>query len=445
MARGTRADWPLGMALRLTVLAAIAGMLGLVVARTQYFATALVLDSVLALGFTELLRYATRSDRELARVIDALGQGDLADRPRGSGRLSGDSALARAFDTALDRLRARQGETEAQRARLGAVIELAPVPLVAIEADGRVELLNRAARRLFGAVPMVRRSDLLAAAPELERLLGPRGGRGVIRLALPDGTRRFLASVAHSIAGGRGSAIASLQNIQDALEVTEIRAWEELVRVLAHEIMNSLTPVASLAETASHMVAELEPAGPEAHRDLAEAIDAIHRRSFGLIRFVEGYRKFAEPPTPLRRPTPVAELLERAVRFGSGLARERSVRLETRVEPPGLVLDADPDLVDQALINLVRNAIDAAEGSTPALVALGGGLDAAGRVVLTVGDTGKGLAPELADRIFVPFFTTKPHGSGIGLSIVRQIMLAHDGTVEAAASTGGGAEFRLRF
>ena len=219
-----------------------------------------------------------------------------------------------------------------------------------------------------------------------------------------------------------------------------------ILRVLAHEIMNSLTPVASLAQTAALLVADLGAQGGAAPElaELDEAVDAIHRRSAGLMRFVDGYRRFAEPPAPLQRPVPLAELFERAKRLEGTALAAAGVAIVTRVEPANLVVQADPDLLDQALVNLIKNAIEAVEPCAEKRITLTAGLDPQGRVVLAIADTGPGLAPDLAEQIFVPFFTTKPKGSGIGLPMVRQIMAAHGGTIEAVAGTAG-ATFRLRF
>ena len=215
--------------------------------------------------------------------------------------------------------------------------------------------------------------------------------------------------------------------------------------MLAHEIMNSLTPVSSLAQTASLLVEDLRAEHEGAALDeLNEAVGAIARRSSGLMRFVEGYRRFAEPPTPIKRQIPVEQLFDRAQRLAASLLADAETRIETEILPQSLAVDADPDLMDQVLLNLIKNAADATRDSNEALIRLSAALDARGRVVLNVTDNGPGLTPELIEHIFVPFFTTKPKGSGIGLPVVRQIMLAHGGSVEAVPGTPG-ASFRLVF
>jgi two-component system nitrogen regulation sensor histidine kinase NtrY len=438
-------NWPFGLAWRLALLVGAALAFGELVFGTELYATGLVAGLVTLFLFIELLRFTTASDRELARVIDAIGQGDFADRPLRIGRHSAATPLAQAFDSALDRLRLRSGVAEAARARLTTVVEHAPVPLLAIEETGSIELLNRAARRMFEGVEITNLAHLLAMAPELADMLAAPTGRHVLKLSLPRGPQRCLVSVARSVSTGRNAAILSLQSIQDELDASEIRAWEDLVRVLAHEIMNSLTPVASLASTAALIVEDLRAGrGGNELDELDEAVDAIHRRSSGLMRFVEGYRSFAEPPTPLKRSIPIDQLFERARRLSASLIEEAGATLETEITPPGLAVEADPDLLDQALLNLIKNAADAVRGGAEAKIRLTAGLDARSRVVLSVADTGPGLSAELIERIFVPFFTTKPKGSGIGLPIVRQIMLAHGGSIEAIQGMPG-ATFRLIF
>jgi two-component system nitrogen regulation sensor histidine kinase NtrY len=416
--------------------------------RTEYYAVAALVSGILLLLLLDLLRYADQSDRDLAQVIDALGRGDLADRPLVLGRPGTDRPLALAFDRALDRLRRRSIAAEAERARLMAVIEHAPVPLLALEADGLVQLLNRAARRLFAGVAVSSRAELIRLAPELEPEAAAAAplARRLVRLALPRGPQRCLVSVASSVTSARSTAILSLQNIEGELEASELRAWEELVRVLAHEMMNSLTPVVSLAQTAGLLVEDLRPSAGAvpALAELDEAVDAIHRRSAGLMRFVESYRRFAEPPVPLKRQVPLAELFDRARRLEGAALAAAGVTLDTRIEPATLAVPADPDLLDQVLVNLIKNAIEALDHRAEKRVSLAAELDARGRVVVTIADTGPGLDPALAEQIFVPFFTTKPKGSGIGLPMVRQIMRAHGGTIEAIAEPGG-ARFRLRF
>jgi len=434
----------IGLALRVGLIVGLAALLGLLLLQTQFYASAAIVAVLLAAGIVEFGRHADARGRDLTRVVEAIAAGELMPvLPRRLGPLG--VALGRA----VERLGARNAARETAIQRLTAEVDHAPVPLLALGEDGRITLLNRAARRFFDGIDLVRFEQAAALSPDFAAALAAPPGRRMVQLTLPGGVARVLVATAQTVAAGGGArAIASLLSIEGELAQSELRAWSDLVRVLAHEMMNSLTPVASLAGTAESLVAELKQGlsgSPSPTLDeLTEAMAAIARRSAGLMRFVDGYRRFAEPPQPVRRPVGLAQTFGRVRALMQAAPAGAGVDLVLAVEPPNLALEADPDLLDQALINLVQNAFEAVAGRARPRVVLAAGLDARGRVTVTVGDNGPGLPADAAERIFVPFFTTKPQGSGIGLSIVRQIMVAHGGRVEPVPC-GTGATFRLTF
>ena len=433
----------LGLALRVGGIVGLAALLGLMLTQTQFYASAVIVAVLLAVLLVEFGRHADALGQDVTRVIEAIAAGELMPvLPRRLGPLG--IALGRA----VERLGARNAAREAAIQRLSAEVEHAPVPLLALAEDGRITLLNRAARRFFDGVELVRIEQAEALSHDFAAALAAPPGRRMVHVTLPGGVARVLVATSQTIAGGRAQAIASLLSIEGELAQSELRAWSDLVRVLAHEMMNSLTPVASLAGTAENLVAELKtewPGSPAPALDeLTEAMTAIARRSAGLMRFVDGYRRFAEPPQPVRRSVGLIEAFGRVRALMQAAPAGAGVDLVIAVEPPGLAVEADPDLLDQALINLVKNAFEAVAGGSAPRVVLAAVLDARGRVAITIEDNGPGLAPAVAEQIFVPFYTTKPLGSGIGLSIVRQIMVAHGGMVEPVPC-GVGATFRLTF
>jgi len=435
--------YSIGLALRVGLIVGLAALLGLLLIQTQFYASAVIVAVLLGVGMVEFGRHADALGQDRPRVVEAIAAGELMPiLPRRLGPLG--VALGRA----VERLGARNAARETAIQRLTAEVEHAPVPLLALAEDGKITLLNRAARRFFDGVELVRFDQAEALSHDFAAALAAPPGRRMVHVTLPGGVARVLVATAQTVSGGRAQAIASLLSIEGELAQSELRAWSDLVRVLAHEMMNSLTPVASLAGTAESLVAELkqEMSGPPspALDELTEAMAAIARRSAGLMRFVDGYRRFAEPPQPVRRPVGLAEAFGRVRALMQASPAGAGVDLMLAVEPSNLVLEADPDLLDQALINLVKNAFEAVAGREGPRVVLVAALDARGRVAVTVEDNGPGLQADAAERIFVPFFTTKPQGSGIGLSIVRQIMVAHGGTVEPVPC-GTGATFRLTF
>jgi two-component system, NtrC family, nitrogen regulation sensor histidine kinase NtrY len=433
----------IGLGLRAGFIASAAALLGLLLLQTEFYASAVIVAVLLVAAVVEFAHYADALTRDLTRVIEAIAAGELMPvLPRRLGPLG--VALARA----IEKLGVRSTVREMSIQRLTAEVEHAPVPLLGLAEDGKITLLNRAARRFFDGVELVRLDQAEALSHDFAAALAAPPGRRMVHVTLPGGVTRVLVATSQTIAGGKAQAIASLLSIEGELAQSELRAWSDLVRVLAHEMMNSLTPVASLAGTAENLVAELKQdlAGPPAPAldELAEAMAAIARRSAGLMRFVDGYRRFAEPPQPVRRSVGLAEAFGRVRALMAAAPAGAGVDFTVAVEPPGLAVEADPDLLDQALINLVKNAFEAVAMRAGPRVTLSAALDARGRVAITVADNGPGLAPDAAERIFVPFFTTKQAGSGIGLSIVRQIMVVHGGSVEPVPC-GTGATFRLTF
>ena len=215
--------------------------------------------------------------------------------------------------------------------------------------------------------------------------------------------------------------IVSLRDIHEVIEETEIEAWQKLVSVLTHEIMNSLTPIIGLSESAE---------GMDERADSALAV--IHRRSKGLLEFVNNYRKLTRIPQPQMESVPVQE-------YFNDLEQFYGDRLRCNVSPSALKAYADPRQLMQVLVNLVKNASEASNG----IIELNASRMADGNIEISVRDYGHGILPEVMDSIFVPFFTTKPQGSGIGLSLCKQIVKQHRGRLQVKSSPGRGSTFTI--
>jgi two-component system nitrogen regulation sensor histidine kinase NtrY len=229
----------------------------------------------------------------------------------------------------------------------------------------------------------------------------------------------------------------SLQRLAGDLDAVELKAWDDMARVLAHEMMNSLTPIASLSQS---LDALLRDGGR--NEEVATALETITRRSQGLLRFVERYRKVADLPEPQLQELPLRELMAGVERLIRPALQERGIAFAIDVQPPALAVRADADLLEQALINLLRNAADATAGSPQPEVRIDCRIEA-DRCLIEVRDNGTGLTPEQREQIFVPFFTTKPGGSGIGLSLARRIAQSHGGRIAVLDNAPRGAVFRL--
>jgi C4-dicarboxylate-specific signal transduction histidine kinase len=324
---------------------------------------------------------------------------------------------------------------------LEARLEHAPIALFRIEQEDAVAPLNATARRL---VAPGRASDP-AGLYQLLRAQ-PVDQRSMIVFDTERGVERALVAVSLLTMHGKPQRLAALMPVESELEAEALKAWRQLVHVLTHEIMNSLTPVASLSRTAWELLDELRPELPAgASADLLTALDAISRRADSLVSFVASYRSLSNLPAARAERVRLGELFERlALLVGPGW-RERGGRAAFSVEPATLELMADPGQLEQALLNLLKNAAEATSGLAAPEALVTAHLGRGGRLRIEVGDNGPGVPDALVAHIFTPFFTTKKQGGGIGLAMVRQLIHGNGGTVRYAKSVSAGARFVITF
>jgi C4-dicarboxylate-specific signal transduction histidine kinase len=264
----------------------------------------------------------------------------------------------------------------------------------------------------------------------------PVGARRILTLA--DGRPALAWTVGLSAPGEPSQKLLSLHIVAGELDAVQLRAWQDMSRVLAHEIMNSLTPIASLSESAAALMASRE----EPDCEVSRAVGAIARRSLHLLDFVERYRNLADLPEPRLRSVKMGELVGGVEAVLQAHLAARGIAYGRTIEPPEFSFQGDPELLSQALINLLHNAAEAVASVDTPSIHLSCELSGAA-ITCSVADNGPGIPADRLQEIFVPFFTTKEAGSGIGLTLVRQIALAHGGRVEALNRDGGGALFRL--
>ncbi|MHB8528360.1 MAG: sensor histidine kinase [Caulobacteraceae bacterium] len=328
---------------------------------------------------------------------------------------------------------------DGERRTLRAFLDQTPAPLVSLGPGGALRAVNRAARSLFHT------DDRVVDAPDALltaiRQAVP-GERTVARLPMPQGPRAFALSVADAVGPLGALRLAALTDIQPQIQAAEAAALRELLQILSHEIMNSLTPVASLVDTAGRLLADGAPGSTEAARD---ALATVGRRAEGLARFVEGYRTLARLPPPCVAPTSIASLLEDIARLFRSRWAARGVMLELASPGANRFARLDPDLMTQALLNVLANGAEAAleGGRSPAKVGLSLATSRSG-VELTIWDNGPGVAGGDSEAIFRPFFTTKAEGTGVGLSFARQVARSHGGELSLLPRAPGmGAAFVL--
>jgi signal transduction histidine kinase len=323
-------------------------------------------------------------------------------------------------------------------------LEHAPIALFRIDGaagEGRVAPVNGNARKL---VAPGRASDPASLYRQLAGEPGER--RTMIQFDTERGVERALLAVSLLALHGRPQRLAALMPVESELEAAALDAWRQLVHVLTHEIMNSLTPVASLSRTARDMLEDCRASLPEdVGHDLVTALDAISRRADSLADFVASYRSLSNVPAARPERIHVGSLFERVRALVSPAWRARGGEVRFTVEPGSLELVADPGQLEQALINILKNAAEATADVPEPRVQVTARMVRGARLRIDIVDNGPGIADEVVPNIFTPFFTTKKKGSGIGLAMVRQLVHGNGGTVRYAKTVGNGARFVITF
>jgi two-component system nitrogen regulation sensor histidine kinase NtrY len=393
-------------------------------------------------ALASLWNFIRRTNFLVSRFVESVRFEDYSQRftdPSGGGF----DVLGQTLDHALKTLQARHAQESAETRYLGAIIDDAPSALLAVDPEGRVEVLNKAARQLFARLPLTRVSDLEALGPELAAAARlPAGTRKITRLVLDGVPQKAIFASAQVARLDKPVTIVSILPVQSELGALEVAAQADLVRVLTHEIMNSLTPVTSLARTGADLVAAAAKQD-EKFADAKSATEIVARRAEGILRFVESYREFAQAPEVHRRQFKARPWAEEIMRLALANAGDREIEARVEVVPKTLSVDGDAELLSQAVLNLLRNGIRAITDVESPLLALAILREPTGHCRIEVRDNGGGIPEDRRDDIFLPFYTTHKGGSGVGLSFSKQVALAHGGSICALAAPEGGANIRM--
>ncbi len=417
---------------------------------TEYYATLAIIGACVLYQTWALIHYVERTQRDLTRFLQAIRYEDFSQSFTGAGLGSAYNDLKDAFNEVLEAFRKTRAEKEENFQYLQTIVQHVGIGLICYTSDGRIELMNTAAQRLLRKPYMrnVRELETVSKAFS-ETLLKLRSGdKALVKIQDEDELLQIIVYATELRMRGESFILASVQNIQTELEEQEMEAWQKLIRVLTHEIMNSITPISSLASTVRGFLPDSAGASslePETLSDVHTALQTIQSRSEGLLHFVEAYRQLTHISRPDFQIFQVSELFARIVFLMQAECDKNDIALHTAIDPRTLELTVDPDLIEQVLINLMRNAVQALAGRPNARVDLSAQLDGRGRVIIRVQDNGPGILEDVQERIFIPFFTTKRDGSGIGLALSRQIMRVHRGTISVQSRPEEETVFTLRF
>ncbi|MCW8876015.1 MAG: ATP-binding protein [Kangiellaceae bacterium] len=425
-----------------------------------YYAVTLLLSlTTLALA-GEFLHKLNKSHLEMIRFVDSIKNSDFSQKFTSHKTSKELEPLLQSFESAMQKLRMKRAERELDLNYLTSIVEHIPLPLISIKTSGKIILHNNAARQFFAASRVENAEHLDAFGDTFKTaLLAVMPGKSQLADYHFDGVKRRLTiSASELIIDGENEKLISMQDIQSELDTAQLYAWQDLVRVLTHEIMNSITPVASLAKTASELV-EHAKNGVESNSndidihddldDIKKATDTVASRSESLNQFVQNYRSLTLMPTPEKKIIKVSDLFVKVTNLVTPNFNDNSIEFSSSITPPSLELNADPDLIEQILINLIKNSEQAFNESSKSTalpsIALNARLNKNGHVVIEVKDNGPGIPDDIAKEVFVPFYTTKAKGSGVGLAFTRQTMIAHGGTITLDNSRADETKFILVF
>ena len=399
-----------------------------------------LMGTVVIAQVAELIHYINRTNRDIAAFLLSIRHDDFSTsfKEKGSGKSYGE--LYQSLNQITNQFKRIRAEKESNFQYLQTVVKHVNVGLMCYDETGEVLLMNRALRNLLrkphlGQVDSLRHIDpqLLEAVQQLQP-----GERALLKLHIDKEPRQLAIQAVAFKLQEKGYRLISMQDIKGELDANELEAWQKLIRILTHEIMNSVSPIISLTATIQEIMEEDQAlAQSEAAEDLQTAMAAINKRSQGLLHFTEAYRDLTRVPTPQIQPVDARKLIEGIEVLFRLQMEEKGIAFQLHLPVNGLTLEADPELIEQVLINLFQNAIDALEGQADAAISVQAFRNENGKAVLQVGDNGPGIPEGIQEQLFVPFFTTKEKGSGIGLNLSRQIMRRHGGSISFQSSEAG--------
>jgi len=440
--------------IRVILITANLLLLVILLQNDQQWVTALITGIVALMQVGALIHYSERTNRKLTQFLESVRHSDFSTSFYDKDLGKSFEGLNRSFNEVIREFRKNRAEKEEHYNYLLTVVQHVSIGIIAFRKDGKVDIFNNAIKRLLQVTNLKHINDLASIKPSLpENLLKMKAGdKQLIKLVVENELLQLSVYATEFRMRGEEFLLVSLQNISAELEEKEIESWQKLIRVLTHEIMNSITPISSLASTVREMLLT-EDEGDVSLRDLDSddveniqlALTTIQGRSQGLLNFVETYRNLTRIPRPNFRYFAVKELFERTHVLLRPKMEKYGIECVPRVFPEELMITADPDLIEQVFINMLLNAIDAVKEKPQPHIKVTASPNNNGRVSIDFADNGYGIKPDILDKIFMPFFTSKKDGSGIGLSLSRQIMHLHKGSVTVKSIPGEGTVFTLTF
>jgi len=399
----------------------------------------IILIIVAAVALTVVLTsllISGRMRKKVAYMLDALEDKEL------NFRFDEKRFIGRKFNKTLNRLRSifdkERRDIMEQEQYYGLMLDHVKTGIVVTEADGRVNYHNQTALDLLGIATFSNIRQLKTASESLYEAFAKVTGSGEERASYynESGKKSISLTASEATIGGKHVKVIAFNDISDEIAANEQESWSKLIRVLTHEIMNTVTPIASLSETLSSYMAD-----KDADSDVLAGLATISQSSRGLIKFVESYRNLTRVAAPIKKAFYVREMIDRVLQLTSQQMSEAGTVCTYSEKSDDILLYADESQISQIMINLIRNACQAGAHK----IEITAEIDPSDSVFIHVSNNGRPISKESRDEIFVPFYTTKQEGTGIGLSLSRQIMRLHNGTLNLTGSDEKATVFTLYF
>lgn len=433
-------------------------LLGMTMALIMYMITkpnmvfASVLMGLIVVGqLAELFRFVSNTNRKLTRFLESIKYSDFISGFAADHKLGKSfKDLNIAFNAVMEAFRKARSEKEESWQYLNTVVQQVRTGILSYDAEGAIQLINANAKRYIGSTTIKNIAELLQTNSKLYH---------VIQAVEPGKSELYKASNELQLTvqctelriRGADIKLITLQNIQGELQRQEAEAWQNLTRVLRHEIMNSITPISSLTSTLRDILEQdltqrdnHYELNEETTTDLKDGLMTIENRSKGLIKFIDAYREYTSLPKPVFKTVMLKELVEKVATLMKEELKRTNIAFTYRCSSDYLTIQADEEMIEQVLINLLKNAKEALQETPNASLELLAHYHD-NSVKVEVMDNGPGIIKEAIENIFVPFYTTKRTGSGIGLSLSRQIMQVHGGSITVVSEPEVKTVFTLRF
>lgn len=418
---------------------------------SHLFVYLLLLVPVVAYQLVELYRFQRKAQDELQQFVESVHYRDFSryfDVKHAPAELQ---PLREGFNQINSTFKVISKEKETQYQYLQKILELVDTGILSYEGEnGEILWMNESLKRML-QVPYLKTIHSLAKRDnELYKdIIALKPGEGKITKAhVEKAAFQVLLSATAFQTEGKIYKLIAFQNINEALDETESKAWQKLLSVMTHEIMNSVAPISSLADTLKNrlekLVSHMTNKSPSVH-DLELGIETIKRRSEGLLKFAETYRNLNKITTLNLKKIYVRDIFEGLHQLMEPTLIQKNIELDIVLKDTELQLNVDTSLIEQVLINLIVNAMEAVKDNPEPQIILSAYYSPNRKIIIKVADNGPGMTEEIMDKIFIPFFSTKKNGSGIGLSLCKQIMMLHKGNIHVQSRVGEGTAFNLQF